>query len=78
MKSSTHTFLPTERVHFGAGSIRKLAEKARAKARAFVVTGSTLHEKTDLVRRVEAILDGKHAGTFVRMSEHAPGSVVEK
>jgi alcohol dehydrogenase class IV len=78
VKSSTHTFLPTERVHFGAGSIRKLAEEARAKARAFVVTGSTLHEKTDLVRHVEAILGGRHAGTFVGMSEHTPGSVVEK
>jgi maleylacetate reductase len=78
VKSGTHTFLPTERVHFGAGSIRKLAEEARAKARAFVVTGRTLHEKTDLVRRVEAILGRKHAGTFVGMSEHAPGSVVEK
>jgi maleylacetate reductase len=78
VKSGTHTFLPTERVHFGAGSIRKLAEEARAKARAFVVTGRTLHEKTDLVRRVEAILGRKHAGTFVGMSEHAPRSVVEK
>jgi maleylacetate reductase len=78
VKSSTHTFLPTERVHFGAGSIRKLAEEARAKARAFVVTGSTLHEKTDLVRHVEAILGGRHAGTFVGMSEHTTGSVVEK
>jgi maleylacetate reductase len=78
VKSSTHTVLPTEHVHFGAGSIRKLAEEARAKARTFVVTGRTPHEKKDLVRRVEAILGGKHAGTFVGMSKHTPGSVVEK
>jgi hypothetical protein len=45
VKSSTHTVLPTEHVHFGAGSIRKLAEEARAKARPFVVTGRTPHEK---------------------------------
>ena len=78
MRSGTHTFLPTERVHFGAGSVEKLEEEARSKDRAFVVTGRSLHEKTDLVRRIEAILGGRHTGTFVGMSEHTPGNVVEK
>ena len=78
MKSGTHTFLPTERVHFGVGSLEKLEEEARAKDRAFVITGRSLHEKTDLVRRVETILGEKHAGTYVGMSEHTPGSAVER
>ncbi|HZY64635.1 MAG TPA: iron-containing alcohol dehydrogenase, partial [Rubrobacteraceae bacterium] len=78
MKSGTHTFLPTERVHFGAGSLNKLEEEARSFDRAFVVTGRTLYEKTDLVRRVEALLGGKHAGTFAGMGQHTPGSAVEQ
>ena len=78
MKSGTHTFLPTERVHFGVGSLEKLEEEARAKDRAFVITGRSLHEKTDLVRRVETILGEKRAGTYVGMSEHTPGSAVER
>lgn len=77
MKIGTHTFLPTERVHFGAGSLEKLEEEARSKDRAFVITGRTLHEKTDLVRRVEARLGEKHAGTYAGMGQHTPGSAVE-
>src|ERR671916_1187942 len=73
----THKFLPTERVHFGPGSLENLEEEARSKGRAFVVTGRTLYEKTDLVRRVEALLGEKHAGTHVGMGEHTPGSAVE-
>ena len=73
----THTFLPTERVHFGAGSLEKIEEEARSSDRAFVVTGRTLNEKTNLVRRVEALLGGKHRGTFDSMGQHTPGSAVE-
>ena len=74
----THAFLPTERVHFGAGSIAKLAEEARSSDRVFVITGRSLYEKTDLVRRVEALLGEKHAGTFSGMGQHTPGSSVQK
>ena len=77
MIGGTHTFLATERVHFGAGSLNKLEEEARPHGRAFVVTGRTLDEKTGLVRRVEALLGGRHAGTHVGMGEHTPGSAVE-
>ncbi len=78
MKSGTHTFLRTERVHFGAGSLEKLREEARSFDRAFVVTGRSLHEKTDLVRRVEGLLGGKHAGTYARIGQHTPGGAVEE
>ncbi len=77
MMGGTHTFLRTARVHFGPGSLRKLEEEVRPHGRAFVVTGRTLHEKTDLVRRVEALLGARHAGTHVGMGEHTPGSAVE-
>ena len=78
MRAGTHAFLPTERVHFGAGSLEKIEEEARSSDRAFVVTGRTLYEKTDLVRRVEEILGEKHAGTFAGMSEHTPGDAVAR
>jgi len=78
VRGGTHTFLPTERVHFGAGSLEKVAEEARSGERAFVVTGRSLHEETGLIRRVEALLGEKHAGTFAGMGQHTPGSAVEE
>lgn len=78
MKIGTHTFLATGRVHFGAGSIEKLIEEAASARRVFLVTGRTLREKTDLVRRVEELLGEKHAGTFAGMGQHTPGSAVEE
>lgn len=78
MRGCTYTFLPTKRVHFGAGSLEKVEEEALAKDRAFIVTGRTLYEKTDLIRRVEEILGEKHGGTFPGMGEHTPGSSVEE
>ena len=78
MKSGTHIFLQTERVHFGAGSLEKLGEEARSKDRAFVVTGRSLQEKTALIRRVEGLLGDKHAGTYARIGQHTPGGTVEE
>ncbi len=77
MKAGTHKVLPTGRVHFGAGSLEKLEGEARSYDRAFVVTGRTLSEKTDLVQRVESLLGEKHAGTYSGMSQHTPSGVVE-
>lgn len=74
----THRSLHTDRVHFGPGGLEELAAEAAAHERAFVITGRTLDEKTDLVRRVEGILDDRHAGTFAGMGEHTPGSAVER
>jgi maleylacetate reductase len=78
VRSGTHTFLPTERVHFGAGSLAKVEEEARGRERAFVVTGRSLYERSDLVRRVEALLGEKHAGTYSGMGQHTPGSAVQE
>ena len=78
MKSGTHTFLATARVHFGADALEKLEGEARSYDRAFVITGRSLNEKTDLIRRVEALLGGKHAGTFAGIGQHTPGGAVEK
>ncbi|HLL98151.1 MAG TPA: iron-containing alcohol dehydrogenase, partial [Rubrobacteraceae bacterium] len=74
----THAFLRTERVHFGSGSIAKIAEEARSSDWVFVITGRSLYERTDLIRRVEALLGEKLAGTYSVMSQHTPGSAVER
>ncbi|MDP9410849.1 MAG: iron-containing alcohol dehydrogenase [Actinomycetota bacterium] len=78
MKSGTHTFLRTERVHFGAGSLEKLEEEARPRGRAFIITGRSLYEKTALIRRVEEVLGDKHAGTYAGIGQHTPGGAVEE
>jgi len=77
VKPGTHTFLYTSRVHFGAGSLRKLEEEARSSDRAFVIAGRTLYENTGLIHRIEELLGDRHAGTFTGMSQHTPGSAVE-
>jgi maleylacetate reductase len=77
MRGGTHTFLPTDRVHFGAGSLEKIEEEARSSDRVLVVTGRSLAEKSDLVRRVETLLGAKHGGPFSGMCQHTPGSAVE-
>ena len=74
----TRAYLPTSRVHFGPASLEKLEGEAGDFDRAFVITGRTLYEETDLVRRVEGMLGEKHAGTFSGMGQHTPGSAVEK
>jgi len=78
VRSGTHTFLQTTRVHFGADALEKLEVEARPYDRAFVITGRSLNEKTGLIRRVEALLGGRHAGTFAGIGQHTPGGTVEK
>ena len=78
VKSGTHIFLPTERVHFGADALQRLEEEARPFGRAFVITGRSLSEKTDLIQRVETLLGDRHAGTFGGIGQHTPGGTVEK
>lgn len=78
MKIGTHKILPTERVHFGAGSLQKLQQEARSTDRAFVLTGRSLYEASDLIRRVEGLLGENHAGTFSGIGQHTPGSAVEQ
>ncbi|RMZ88253.1 hypothetical protein DV736_g4516, partial [Chaetothyriales sp. CBS 134916] len=41
-------------------------------SKAFIITGSSLANKTPLVKQVEEILGARHAGTFSDIKEHAP------
>jgi len=78
VRSGTHTFLQTTRVHFGANALEKLEEEARPHDRSFVITGRSLKEKTGLISHVEALLGGGHAGTFAGIGQHTPGGAVER
>jgi maleylacetate reductase len=78
VRSGTHTFLQTTRVHFGAGALENLEGEARSYGRAFVITGRSLNERTPLISRVEAMLGGRHAGTFAGIGQHTPGGAVEQ
>ena len=78
MRSGTHTFLQTTRVHFGADALEKLEQEARPYGRAFIITGRSLNEKTGLISLVEALLGSRHAGTFAGIGQHTPGGAVER
>jgi alcohol dehydrogenase class IV len=74
-----YTYLPIERVHFGAGSIAKLrAELDKiGSERPFVITGRTIASKTDLVRRVEHAAGRNLSGVFSGIRQHAPESGIK-
>ncbi|KAI0661105.1 iron-containing alcohol dehydrogenase [Cubamyces menziesii] len=64
-------------VHYGPGSVKtalpKLLSTLGAK-KAFVVTGRSLHDKTDIVKKVESILKDHNAygATFYEIGQHSP------
>jgi alcohol dehydrogenase class IV len=68
------TFLPQERVIYGAGSLGQLiAELERLGCRrAFVITGTTIATKTDLVAQVQERLGPRCVGVFHPITQHVP------
>jgi alcohol dehydrogenase class IV len=67
-------FQPVERVIFGPGKVATLPEQVDALGgkRAFIITGRSLATKTELVKRVEALLGDRLAGTFAETKQHVP------
>src|SRR5690606_5481984 len=67
-------FLPQERVIYGAGSLSELvAELDRLGChRAFVITGTTIATKTDLLAEVQEVLGPRCVGVFYPMTQHVP------
>jgi alcohol dehydrogenase class IV len=68
------TFLPQERVIFGKGAVAQLAAEIDRLGcqRAFVITGTTIATKTDLLARVQEILGPRCVGVFYPISQHTP------
>jgi alcohol dehydrogenase class IV len=78
--SGEYSYLPIERVHFGTGSISRLAEELdRIKSHhPFIITGQTIAEKTRLVDAVEKASGRKLVGVFSGIKQHAPISEIKK
>jgi len=72
--SGTLIFPPQEKVIFGQGSVKQLAAEVDrlGRKRAFVITGTTIAKKTDLLTRVQEILGPRLVGTFFPLSQHVP------
>ena len=67
-------FPPQERVIFGQGALRQIAVEIDrlGRKRAFVITGTTIAKKTDLLTRLQETLGPRLAGVFFPMSQHVP------
>lgn len=75
-----YTFLPLEKVIFGAGSLAQLAAEAERLGcrRAFVITGRTLATQTPLIKKVETLLGARYVGTYANIRQHAPESGIKE
>ena len=73
-----YTFPKLEKVIFGPGSVGRLAEQVDRLGgrRAFVITGNTLANKTDLVERIRSGLGDRCAGVYSRSQQHVPRDAV--
>ncbi|KZT04646.1 alcohol dehydrogenase IV [Laetiporus sulphureus 93-53] len=70
-------------VYYGPGSLKTALPKlldVLGGAKALIVTGRSLYEKTDVVKKVEAILKERKAygGTFHEIGQHAPVAGIRK
>ena len=74
--SGEYSYLPIERVHFGLGAIKWLAQELDRlnSKRPFLVTGKSIADKTDLTSRLENVSGRKLAGVFSGIKQHAPQS----
>ena len=62
-------------LYYGPSSVEKhlVSSLPAEESMAFIVTGSSLANKTSLITQVEQLLGPKHhAGTFSRIGQHAP------
>jgi len=70
-------------LYYGPGSLKTALPKllnTLGTNKAFVVTGKTLNNKTDIVRRVENVLKERDAfgATFYEIGEHSPIADIKK
>ena len=78
--SGEYTYVPIQRVHFGAGSINKLRTELEGLGvkRPFLVTGQSITKRTELPSRIEQAAGTKLAGTFAEIKQHAPMSGITR
>jgi alcohol dehydrogenase class IV len=63
-----------QKLYYGPESVKKslLDALPTPSSKAFIITGNSLATKTPLIQQVEQLLGPKHAGTFSKITEHAP------
>lgn len=63
-----------QRLYYGSGSVKEhiLSCLPKESSKAFILTGSSLANKTSLIKQVEEQLGARHAGTFSKIGQHAP------
>ena len=69
-----------EKVIFGAGAVAQVPKEIDrlGKERAFILTGKTLATKTDLVRKLETLLEDRWVGTYSGCQQHVPSQTVDE
>ncbi|KAF2235539.1 Dehydroquinate synthase-like protein [Viridothelium virens] len=63
-----------ENLYYGPDCVQKhlLSSLPNESSKAFIITGSSLAQKTPLIKSVEQLLGSKHAGTFSSIKQHNP------
>lgn len=64
-----------QKMIYGPGSVQKHLKSClpTEKSKAFIITGSSLATKTNVIKQVEDLLTSSHhAGTFSKIGQHAP------
>jgi alcohol dehydrogenase len=79
MQSGSFWYLPLGVVHYGSGSLARLGHEVQrlGRRRAFVITGRSIGDNTDLVQRVGRALGGSFLGAFTGARQHVPYASVE-
>ncbi|KAH0372230.1 Dehydroquinate synthase-like protein, partial [Aureobasidium melanogenum] len=69
-----------QNLFYGSGCVSKhlLECLPNEKSKAFIITGSSLANKTSLIKSVESQLGSRHAGTFSNIKQHAPVADLDK
>jgi alcohol dehydrogenase class IV len=71
---------PLSKVLYGRGTIQSLPallSELNAK-KAFIVTGSSLHSKTPVIKQIEQILGDKFGRTYSKIAQHAPVQAIKE
>lgn len=77
--SGEFKFIQINKVIFGPGTaVANVRNEVAAlgRKRAFIITGSTLNNKTDLVERVKTALGEMYAGVYDKVTQHVPRKCV--
>lgn len=63
-----------QQLYYGSDSVKKYLLEClpSENSKAFIITGSSLANKTSLIKSLESQLGSRHAGTFSNIKQHAP------